>query len=116
MKQRIVITLASALCLSALLTFPGPAPAATGALDLTFNGSGKALLDDGGNDSSAAIALQPDGALLVADNSSAEVGVHIWRIFGDGVLDQSFGSHGTVLIRNGTDSISGLAVQPDGKI
>lgn len=90
--------------------------------DTTLDGDGKRMIDFASSDDAAhALALQPDGKLLLA--GSALVGgsqrdVALVRLNGDGSLDAGFGSGGKV-----TTDVSGvgnvanaLALQSDGKI
>jgi uncharacterized delta-60 repeat protein len=96
-----------------------------GTLDASFSGDGKVLTDFGlGNDDVAfAVALQPDGKIVVAGTSptwaSGSYDFALARYLPNGTLDASFSSDGRVL----TDFVSGsddvayaVALQPDGKI
>jgi uncharacterized delta-60 repeat protein len=96
----------------------------TGAPDSGFGGpSGIVLapLGDGGESYANALAIQPDGKLLVA-GSAIDGGlgkVMLARFNADGSPDGGFGNGGTVLgaIGDGDDvSASALALQPDGRI
>jgi uncharacterized delta-60 repeat protein len=96
---------------------PSSAFAAGASLDPTFNGTGKLLLDDGGIDFGTAIAIQPDGKLLVATDTGVGENSRVRRLNPDGSLDGSWGERGIVKIENpGRDGIAALAVQADGKI
>lgn len=99
------------------LTVAGP----PGSLDQTFVGGGKQLLAMGpGDDYAYAVAIQPDGKILVAGTAGAVHGgdFAIVRLDRDGTLDTTFGDGGKVLtdFAGGNDSIYALALQPDGKI
>jgi uncharacterized delta-60 repeat protein len=62
-----------------------------GALDMSFGKSGVALIDLGGrSDRAAAIALQPDGAILAAGSTSfpGEMYFAVIRLLGDGARDE----------------------------
>jgi uncharacterized delta-60 repeat protein len=82
---------------------------ATGAWDLTF--------DPGANGSITAIAVQPDGKILVAGNFTMLGGGgtgttprnYLGRLNADGTLDASFDP-------GANDTVNVLALQPDGKI
>ncbi len=94
---------------------------ADGSLDNAFNGNGKKTEDMGERDSQGkAIAVQPDGKILVAgtaDNGSGSSAV-LTRLNPDGSLDTSFGDFGRAklaLDANGA-SLNALALQPDNKI
>jgi uncharacterized delta-60 repeat protein len=94
-----------------------------GTRDGSFGSNGTVITDLGGNDSPAAVALQPDGKIVVAGYSGLEV---IGPFFADfvlarytstGVLDPAFGDAGTVRTNFGdNDQATALALQPDGKI
>jgi uncharacterized delta-60 repeat protein len=90
---------------------------ADGSLDATFGAGGKVLTDFGGYDHGNAIALQPDGKIVVAGGSTYvspdNPDFVLVRYNADGSLDPSFGSGGKVLIDFGA---SAMVLQPDGKI
>lgn len=113
---------------------------ANGALDSTFVGpagtaAGKFLLPVGtGNDGAVAVALQPDGRIILAGTCSVG-GVNnfyfcLARLQSDGSLDASFNGpdaagtgegagHGRFTLSitgNAPESLAALTVQPDGKI
>ena len=98
-----------------------PLLAAPGDLDTTFNRSGKFVASMGTSSARCnAIALQPDGKIVVAGNanqSSSEV-IAVARVSKAGVLDSAFGVSGKVLTNLGPSyhDTRGVAVQPDGKI
>lgn len=92
-----------------------------GAPDASFGQGGKAITDVSGSDVAYAVAVQPDGKIVVA--GSAVVGGSgrdfvLVRYNPDGSLDSSFGSGGKVITAFGTDSDQAYAllIQPDGKI
>jgi len=93
-----------------------------GTLDTSFGGgTGKVITDlRGGADWAAGVAVQPDGKIVVAGNSSngANTDFAVVRYNADGSLDTSFGSGGMVFTPIGPadDDGSGVALQPDGKI
>jgi uncharacterized delta-60 repeat protein len=96
----------------------GPAP---GDLDTSFGGDGKVLTDFGSDSSGTAhaIALQPDGKIVVAGGGSHGSGnsdFALARYLPNGTLDASFGSNGTVLTDFLYDSAYALVLQSDGKI
>jgi uncharacterized delta-60 repeat protein len=108
---------------------------ADGTLDTTF---GTGTTDDSpdgvvslslsdGNDAASAIAVQADGKILVAGDSSGANGTNaaIARMNADGTLDTTFGANaddGTpegvvgLSLGNGDDSVASLVVQSDGKV
>lgn len=65
-------------------------------------------------DRAAAVALQPDGKLVVAGESDREF--VLVRYQPDGTLDATFGVEGAVRTSLGTDGASALALQADGKV
>ena len=86
-----------------------------GALDTTFDGDGKALVDFGGTDMAAALAVQTDGKLVLAGSTPSNFAVA--RLNSDGGLDTSFDGDGRATFNLGSvDAASGVVVQPDGKI
>ncbi|HZR83046.1 MAG TPA: hypothetical protein VFD92_18265 [Candidatus Binatia bacterium] len=96
---------------------------AAGALDPTFNVTGKVTSGDGfgvGNDEADAIALQPDGKIVVAglafqgNNQNALVA----RFLANGALDTTFHApNGFQQIDfGGQDAAAAILLQPDGKI
>src|SRR5689334_4970185 len=105
----------------------GSAAAAPGDLDSSFDGDGKLTFAPGGKQSEIDdVAVQPDGKLVLAgsidqDGTGGEVDFLVARLNPDGSFDQSFGSGGTATMSfpakgNTSDSASGVAIQPDGKI
>jgi uncharacterized delta-60 repeat protein len=70
-----------------------------GSLDTSFSGDGRQSTDFGGADFGHALALQPDGKLIVAGRVD-EFGANDWgvvRYTADGSLDTSFGVGGKVV-------------------
>jgi len=95
---------------------------AGGQLDPSFGDNGVAISDFGGSkDWAYALALQPDGRVVVAGVSdrSGSQDFALARYDATGHLDPSFGNGGLVLtpVRPlTTDIIHGVAIQPDGTI
>jgi uncharacterized delta-60 repeat protein len=93
---------------------------ANGALDSTFGGDGKALVDLGGADLAQAVAVQEDGKLVVAGfGDQFAQSVLVARFDGDGLLDTTFSGDGYVLTGIGSGGFSrayALAIQPNGRI
>lgn len=92
-----------------------------GALDTSFNATGKVITAIGpGNDSASAVAIQPDGKIVVAGycSNGSNNDFCIARYLASGALDTSFNSTGTVITPIGTsnDLAIAVALQPDGKI
>src|SRR6185369_4579726 len=92
-----------------------------GALDPTFNTTGKTMTPVGTNsDIATAIALQPDGKILVAGFSTngGTADFVMVRYHPDGSLDSSYGSSGKVVIdlsNGGNDFGYGLAIDSLGR-
>ena len=98
-----------------------------GALDLSFGTGGKVTTDFfGGIDDARAVAIQPDGKIVVAGGAETpEDGFDfaLARYNADGSLDTGFGTGGKVTTDffgtpgfAFTDSISAIIIRPDGKI
>jgi uncharacterized delta-60 repeat protein len=92
-----------------------------GSLDTNFNGTGKVTTAIGpGYDDANALALQPDGKLVVAGLSSSgwNNDFALARYNPDGSLDTNFNGTGkvTTAIGPGNDNAYGLSLQPDGKL
>ena len=95
---------------------------ADGTPDTTFGTDGVVVTDSGvGEDVARAIALQPDGKILVAGNMSGGGGndnFGVVRYNHDGSLDTAFGNGGMTNtdFLGGTDWPAGVALLPGGKI
>lgn len=93
---------------------------ASGELDTTFGDGGRvttALSDT--YDVAAALAVQPDGKLVVAANATdalEESHVVLLRYESDGAVDAGFGDGGRVTVPVPGASAAGLVLQPDGKL
>ena len=85
-----------------------------GSLDTTFGSGGRVSTPMGGN--AFAMARQPDGRLVLGGTSNNDFG--LVRYDAAGALDPAFGSGGKVTtdFAGGFDRVTGVAVQPDGKI
>ena len=93
---------------------------ANGALDVTFNGTGKVTTPFGTSDNATSVALQPDGKIVVAGYCyrSSNFDFCLARYLANGSLDTSFNATGRVSTAVGTghDYVYSLALQTDGKI
>jgi uncharacterized delta-60 repeat protein len=90
-----------------------------GALDRTFGSDGRVITDFGGSESVRALAIQPDGKIVVAGESYAADGSDfaLARYNANGTLDTTFSSDGRVITDfGGSEHLGALAIQPDGKI
>jgi uncharacterized delta-60 repeat protein len=84
-----------------------------GSFDRSFGADGTATQDF---PSVAAVALQPDGKLVLAGSTSAHDAV-VTRLNPDGSPDRAFSTDGmTTIDYGGTDYASAVLVQPDGKL
>lgn len=105
---------------SLLFTLTHAAHAAPGDLDPTFGTSGIARVDYGGHDNGEALAVQPDGKILVGGKASfpGSDAVGVARLNPDGSLDTSFGDGGRIFAHLFPYffELEDLALQPDGKI
>jgi uncharacterized delta-60 repeat protein len=102
----------------------GAAWAAPGDLDTSFGGgTGKAIAGFGGNEYGNAVALERDGRIVVAGNTTAlhpqsDVAVAVFTNPG-GVLDRSYGpggAGGSVGDLGAIESANAVALEPDGRI
>ena len=93
-----------------------------GTVDSTFGSTGLVTTSIGSmGEQPFAIAVQPDGRILVAGNSragSANADFALVRYNSDGTLDNSFDGDGklTTGITTGNDEAYAMSLQPDGKI
>jgi uncharacterized delta-60 repeat protein len=91
---------------------------ATGAPDPTFGGGdGVAIIESQAAEYLNAIAVQPDGKIVVGGSTGSASNGIVRRLNSDGSVDKQFGTDGLAVIDSGGDEVVwGLAVQPDGKI
>ncbi|MDP9388104.1 MAG: hypothetical protein M3Q48_09390 [Actinomycetota bacterium] len=93
-----------------------------GSLDAAFGDGGVSTVDLGtyASESIAAVALAPDGDLVLAGAvSEAETSVLVMRMGGDGRLDDGFGDGGVLVLDSPSDGggwASSVVVAPDGRI
>src|SRR5262245_42515997 len=89
---------------AALLGLLAPAAlmAAPGDLDTSFGDGGKVMTDFGAAEVAAAMAIQPDGKLVVAGRTTANANIALARYLPNGSLDAGFGSGGLVVTDFGT--------------
>lgn len=96
---------------------------ADGALDTSFDGDGKAIIDLGGNEYGYDVALDGQGRIVVAGEIQPAAGgprdIALWRLTSAGSLDTSFGGGDglvTLDFAGGNDGARAVALQADGKI
>jgi uncharacterized delta-60 repeat protein len=90
-----------------------------GTPDTGFSGDGKETIDFGGADTAVAVALAPDGKIVVAGQGGPSSDMVVTRLNTDGSIDTTFANvtAGKAFVDfGGTDVANGVVVQPDGKI
>ena len=89
------------------------------ALDPSFGSGGEVTTSfSSGSDGISAIAVQPDGKIIVAGGANGSAEFALARYNPDGTLDTTFGDAGTVTtdLTGNNDYATAVAIQPDGKI
>jgi len=94
---------------------------ANGTVDTGFGTNGLKVVVFGGQSSANAVAIQPDGKIIVVGqrsvNASANSNGIIMRFLPDGTIDSSYGSSGsTIHTYLASQSLAAVALQADGKI
>jgi uncharacterized delta-60 repeat protein len=93
---------------------------ADGSLDTSFGVGGRVVTDLSGVDQALAMAVQPDGKVVVAGATDDATNLALLRYTADGALDTNFGSGGKVLrsVASGTtiENFTAVLLQPDGAI
>jgi uncharacterized delta-60 repeat protein len=79
-----------------------------GVLDSTFGNGGTVVKDFGGNDLASAVAVEPDGTIVVAGQGGPSAGPLVARFLPSGAFDGSVIGAGTPL--------TSLALQPGGRV
>ncbi|MBK7704813.1 MAG: VCBS repeat-containing protein [Acidobacteria bacterium] len=91
-----------------------------GSLDTAFDGDGKVTTSIGVNCEAYAVAVQPDGKILLGgfSRASTDNDFTLIRYNSDGGLDTSFDTDGKAItpIGSGSDMAHSIAIQPNGKI
>jgi len=95
-----------------------------GSLDTSFGGTGKIIIPDSDSvDNARSVAIQPNGKIVVAGDSSNIGTVEgsdfaLVRLNPNGSLDTSFNGTGTVItsVGNAWDTACSIAIQADSKI
>ncbi|MBY0512282.1 MAG: hypothetical protein K2P78_00010 [Gemmataceae bacterium] len=92
--------------------------ATDGALDTTFNTTGKLTITFGGVDRANAVGIQPDGKIVLAGETSFNGGdVALLRVYPNGFLDTTFGVNGQRTVTAGAnDTGRGLVILPNGRL
>jgi uncharacterized delta-60 repeat protein len=103
-----------------LLALPAtPVHAAPGDLDVSFSGDGLQTVDAGAADTARAVAIQPDGKIVIAGYAytTDATGFAVTRLNADGSLDAGFGVLGVAKAYfAGVAYGRALVLQPDGRI
>jgi uncharacterized delta-60 repeat protein len=94
---------------------------ADGLLDTTFGQGGVvAVRDPDGNSRAAAIAVRPNGRVVVAGEAPGKSGsleVEVHQFLEDGTPDLSFGVQGVATVAStGDDTVEDMALLPDGRV
>lgn len=92
----------------------------TGLPDSSFGSHGTSLTSFYADDIVNAVALQPDGKIVVCGQTELDVATYNYYFFtarylSDGSIDESFGNKG-IVVSNSLGNATALALQPDGKI
>lgn len=94
---------------------------ADGTLDKSFSANGRQRIDfDGGTDSGEGVAIQPDGGIVIAGDTTTAGGERdfaICRLDSTGELDESFAADGTRTLDFGAgDDVGDVALEEGGRI
>jgi uncharacterized delta-60 repeat protein len=91
---------------------------ADGTVDTSFGTGGKTSINFGGTESGGAMALQPDGKILIvgATDVSGASQFAVARLTAGGALDPSFNGSGMLTLAYGPKAAAAVAVQQNGKI
>jgi uncharacterized delta-60 repeat protein len=116
-QERKRVSFLVAVALAALIVLPNRLYAAAGDLDTSFGTGGKVTTDfSPGLDRATAVAIQPDGKIVVAGiaGGGAASNFGLARYNTDGSLDTSFGTGGKVTtdFSGGSDGVSAVPL-PD---
>ncbi|MCW3124779.1 MAG: hypothetical protein JWO03_437 [Bacteroidetes bacterium] len=91
-----------------------------GALDNNFGTSGRVVHTGSADDETYAVALQPDGKVVIGGYSTNGTNddFGLLRLMADGSVDNSFGTNGHVItaVGDSDEAMYSLLVQPDGRI
>lgn len=89
-----------------------------GSLDNSFGEGGSARYDGGFSEEGRAIAMLPDGKIVVVGHDRSNNHLLVLRYKRDGMLDMTFGVGGVMTYGDGIykSDPAGIAIQPDGKI
>ncbi|WP_188113424.1 hypothetical protein [Nocardioides humilatus] len=92
----------------------------SGDLDTTFRGDGKSVLDLGFRDGADAVAIAPNGRIVIVGDGLVKLDgdFYVTRLTSSGALDSTFSSNGRTTTGFGgeNDAALDVAVQSDGRI
>jgi uncharacterized delta-60 repeat protein len=90
---------------------------ADGTPDNSFDGDGQRQIELGGNDEAAAVAVLPDGEILVAGSINGKV-FQATKLRSNGSTDTAFNGDGSsrIAFTAGVTGVRAIGLQPDGKI
>lgn len=115
MKRFAFFFLLTLLCAELLQAQPG-------SLDPSFSDDGILVISSAGRDEAKAVAVQPDGKILVAGfiNGTSTINTYdmvVYRFNEDGTYDNTFDGDGKLIINPGrNDGVDAMLIQPDGRI
>lgn len=90
---------------------------ADGTRDASFGVNGERLIDSGDEEYANALAIAPDGKIVVTGATTSDLNAVVYRLNADGSLDSSFDGDGKLIVTNGGDEDArGVALQSDGGI
>ena len=111
-------TLRAGAALAAVLGCGAALALATpGAPDRSFGDAGRQVLVRDGADRASAVAIAPDGRIVVVGDGGPDTAMTVTRLEPDGSVDRSFGEDGTHRVDlGGVETGNAVAVAPDGSI
>ncbi|HET6690355.1 MAG TPA: hypothetical protein VFG74_05775 [Miltoncostaeaceae bacterium] len=116
LTRRWAVRAAGALA-AALACGAAVALAAPGQPDRGFGDAGRRVLVGDGSDRAAAVAIAPDGRIVVVGDGGPDTALTVTRLLRDGSVDRSFGDGGTHRVDlGGVETGNAVAVAPDGSI
>jgi uncharacterized delta-60 repeat protein len=88
-----------------------------GSRDRGFGSEGVAVIESTASEYGYAVALQPDGKIVVGGYASTGQNGVVHRLNTDGSPDKGFGTDGAAYLDSaGYETVQAVAIQPDGKI